>query len=62
MLKNRLNLEYIASQDANFRHRALYILNVEPKLSGNYTCKVSTLESEDEVTKPMLILGKCSTN
>lgn len=58
VLKNRLNLEYVASLDANSRHRALYIFNAQPDLSGNYTCMVSTLESEDQRTKTMLVLGE----
>lgn len=58
VLKNRLNLEYVASLDASSRHRALYIFNVDTDLSGNYTCTVSTVESEDQMTKTMFVLGK----
>lgn len=56
VLKDRVNLEYQASVDANSIHRALYILETGPDLSGNYTCSVSTLESEDVKTKGMLVL------
>lgn len=58
VLKDRVNLEYQASVDANSIHRALYILKTGPDLSGNYTCSVSTLESEDVKTKGMLVLGE----
>ncbi|XP_050309507.1 uncharacterized protein LOC126745607 isoform X2 [Anthonomus grandis grandis] len=56
VLKDRVNLEYQASVDANSIHRALHILSIGPDLSGNFTCSVSTLESEDEKTKSMLVL------
>lgn len=58
VLKDRVNLNHQASVDANSIHRALHILNTGPDLSGNFTCSVSTLESEDEKTKGMLVLGK----
>ncbi|XP_019758642.2 uncharacterized protein LOC109536736 isoform X1 [Dendroctonus ponderosae] len=56
VLKDRVNLNHQASVDANSIHRALHILNTGPDLSGNFTCSVSTLESEDEKTKGMLVL------
>ncbi|XP_074034853.1 selection and upkeep of intraepithelial T-cells protein 1 [Leptinotarsa decemlineata] len=56
ILKDRLNLEYAASVDANSIHRALHILKADPDLSGNYTCSVSTVQSEDIETKSMLVL------
>ncbi|KAH0810286.1 hypothetical protein GEV33_012505 [Tenebrio molitor] len=55
ILKDRLNLEYAASVDANSVHRALHILKAVPDLSGDYTCSVSTLQSEDIRTKSMLV-------
>jgi hypothetical protein len=58
ILKDRLNLEYAASVDANSVHRALHILKAVPDLSGDYTCSVSTLQSEDIRTKSMLVFGK----
>uniref|UniRef100_A0A6P7F0F9 Uncharacterized protein LOC114324707 isoform X1 n=1 Tax=Diabrotica virgifera virgifera TaxID=50390 RepID=A0A6P7F0F9_DIAVI len=61
ILKDRLNLEYAASVDANSRHRALHIWKAGPDLSGDYTCSVSTLQSEDIETKSMLVLGKSNS-
>lgn len=58
ILKDRLNLKYKASVDANTIHRALHILKAGPDLSGDYTCQVSTMESEDTMTKSMLVFGK----
>lgn len=55
ILKGRLNLEYKASVDANSIHRALHILQPGPDLSGDYTCMVSTFQSEDVRTKNMLV-------
>lgn len=54
VLKNLLNVE--ASSES--RHRTLYISRAEPKLSGEYTCKVSTLASDDQMSKTMLVFGK----
>ncbi|CAH1119374.1 unnamed protein product, partial [Phaedon cochleariae] len=56
ILKDRLNLEYVASRDANSVHRALHILKALPDLSGDYTCSVSTMQSEDIETKTMVVL------
>ncbi|XP_045471192.1 uncharacterized protein LOC123678268 isoform X2 [Harmonia axyridis] len=58
ILKDRLNLEYAASVDANSIHRALHILQAGPDLSGEYTCSVSTLQSEDIRTKSMLVFER----
>lgn len=58
VLKDRLDLDYRASRDENSIHRALNILRAGPDLSGDYTCSVSTLQSEDIRTKSMLVLGK----
>ncbi|KAK9884282.1 hypothetical protein WA026_005234 [Henosepilachna vigintioctopunctata] len=55
VLKNRLNLGYKAGDDANSIHRALHILQAAPDLSGDYTCSVSTVQSEDIQTKRMLV-------
>ncbi|KAK9870446.1 hypothetical protein WA026_008011 [Henosepilachna vigintioctopunctata] len=56
ILKDRLNLEYaVSAVDSNGKHRALHILDAGPDLSGNYTCSVSTLQSEDIRTKSMLV-------
>ncbi|XP_030754206.1 uncharacterized protein LOC115880997 [Sitophilus oryzae] len=56
VLKDRVNLEYQASPDANSKHRAIHIVRTGPDLSGDYTCSVSTMESEDRQTKGMLVL------
>lgn len=58
ILKNKVNLDYKASQDINTMHRALHILRPSADLSGEYTCVVSTFHDEDKQTKKMLVFGK----
>lgn len=55
ILRGRLNLDYKSGVDANSIHRALHILQPGPDLSGEYTCVVSTFQSEDKQTKSMLV-------
>ncbi|XP_045471457.1 uncharacterized protein LOC123678466 [Harmonia axyridis] len=55
VLKDRLNIKNVAAPDANRLYRALHILEAQPDLSGNYTCSVSSLQSEDIRTKSMLV-------
>lgn len=57
ILKGRLNLNYSASGDTNSVHRALHIIQPGTDLSGEYTCFVSTFNSEDRKTKTMLVFG-----
>jgi len=55
LFKDRLDLRYQASTDPFTVHRALKILNPSTELSGDYTCKVSSFEDEDSVTKKMTV-------
>ncbi|KAJ8922099.1 hypothetical protein NQ315_004031 [Exocentrus adspersus] len=54
-LKGRIDLDYSATNDSNTRYRALKIFNVTTDLTGNYTCKVSSFDSEDSETKQLII-------
>jgi len=54
-LKDRLNLEYRATEDPYHRHRAMQILRPSTELAGRYTCKVSTFNNEESVTSPMVV-------
>lgn len=58
ILKNKLNLEYRASQDKNTMHRALHILKCGVELSGDWSCLVSTFKNEDKMTKKMTVFGE----
>ncbi|XP_054259247.1 uncharacterized protein LOC128983990 [Macrosteles quadrilineatus] len=55
MLKGRLDLRYRASDHNATMHRALYITNPTPKLSGEYKCAVSTFWDEDFMIKKMIV-------
>lgn len=62
VLKGRLNIKNVGAPDTNRLYRALHILEAQPDLSGNYTCSVSSLQSEDIRTKSMLVFGKCKVS
>ena len=57
ILKGRLNLDYKASDDPFKRHRALEIMRPTVELSGDYRCKVATVEEEVSATKTMIVYG-----
>lgn len=58
ILKNKLNLDYKASQDKNTMHRALHILKSDVELSGEWSCVVSTFKNEDKMSKKMTVFGE----
>ncbi|XP_069169337.1 uncharacterized protein [Procambarus clarkii] len=55
VLSGRVNTTYEASRDPWAVHRALYIPNPDPTLSGQYSCTVSTFEDEDTRTAHLLV-------
>ncbi|XP_063885394.1 uncharacterized protein LOC135113750 [Scylla paramamosain] len=55
ILKGRLNLDYEVSADEFSKHRALAIVNPTTELSGEYTCWISTFDSE-HVERKMLTI------
>ena len=54
-MRGRIDLDFEISSDPYTRHRALYIYNPTVEMSGEYTCKVSTLENEVSVTSRMVV-------
>lgn len=58
ILKNRLQLDYRASDNNATAYRALYIINPTVELSGEYKCLVSTNIDEDFSVKRMTVWGK----
>ena len=54
-MRGRIDLDFEISSDPYTRHRALYIYNPTVEMSGEYTCKVSTLENEVSVTSNMVV-------
>ena len=55
VLKGRLNLDYRASNDLYKRHRAMQILRPTADLSGQYRCKVATVEEEVVAARNMIV-------
>ena len=53
--EGRIDLDFEMSSDPYTRHRALYILNPTVEMSGEYTCKVSTVEEEVSLTSRMVV-------
>lgn len=58
VLKGKLNLSHVASDDETKKHRALEIINPTTELSGEYLCLVSTFSGEASQSKKMVIYGK----
>ena len=57
-LRGKINLDYDASPDPWKRHKGLYIHSPTIEMSGDYTCKISTLENEVSKTKRMTVYGE----
>jgi len=54
-LRHKLNLDHEVTADPYSRHRALYIREPGVEMSGEYTCKVSTLENEVTRSSTMVV-------
>ena len=59
-MKDRINLDYEHSPDPYDRHRALYMYWPTTEMTGDYTCKVSTLQNDVTGTKRMTVFGMYS--
>ncbi|XP_043230352.1 uncharacterized protein LOC122385836 [Amphibalanus amphitrite] len=55
LLRGRVNLGHVISNDPQMRHRAIQLVHPRPELSGEFTCKVSTWSGVDTATKRMVI-------
>ncbi|CAL4132134.1 unnamed protein product, partial [Meganyctiphanes norvegica] len=55
LLKGRLDKQYAVSDDEYKKHRALAIRNPTTDLSGEYTCWISSFESEDFKRKSIIV-------
>lgn len=58
ILKGKVDLNYEASKQIAYRHKALRIVQPTTELSGIYKCVVSTFENEDFMSKRMIVYGK----
>ena len=54
-MRGRIDLDFEISSDPYTRHRALYIYHPTVEMSGEYTCKVSTLENEVSLPSRMVV-------
>lgn len=57
-LKDVVDVTYKASNDNKTMYRALHIVNITKELSGNYSCKVSGVDTEAVATKRMVVYGR----
>ncbi|XP_042866613.1 uncharacterized protein LOC122249566 isoform X2 [Penaeus japonicus] len=55
LLKGRLDLNHQVSEDEFMKHRALAIVNPTSELTGEYTCWISSFESEAFKRKKIII-------
>lgn len=60
-LRGKINLDYDVSPNPFQRHRALYLYSPTTEMTGDYTCKVSTLQNEVTLSKKMVVYGKTET-
>jgi len=54
-MRGKINLDYDVSPDPWERHRGLYLYAPSIEMSGDYTCKISTMENEVSKTKRMTV-------
>ncbi len=57
-MKGRINLDYVKGKHKWDRHRALFLRMPTTEMTGDYTCKVSTLQNDVTATKRMTVFGK----
>ena len=57
-MRGKIDLDYDVSPDPSERHRALYLYWPTIEMTGDYTCKISTLQNEVSQTKKMTVYGK----
>ena len=57
-MRGKIDLDYDVSPDPYYRHRALYLYWPTVEMTGDYTCKISTIQNEVSQTKKMTVYGK----
>ncbi|XP_047741101.1 uncharacterized protein LOC108675241 isoform X2 [Hyalella azteca] len=55
LLSDRVDTSYKAAREWWAEYRAIRITKLDPTLSGDYSCTVSTYEDEDTSTAPLLV-------
>ena len=61
-MRGKIDLDYEISSDPYSRHRALFVYSPTIEMSGDYTCKISTLENEVMMTKKMVVYGSTTSH
>lgn len=59
-MKNKLDLNYEASEIPNQKHRALSITKPFYNMSGIVTCSTQTFQSSDKRSAEIRVIGKSS--
>ncbi len=57
-MRGKLNLDYEINPAPFTRHRALYLYSPTTEMTGEYTCKVSTMQNEVSMSKTMVVYGE----
>ena len=57
-MRGKIDLDYDVSPDPSERHRALYLYWPTIEMTGDYTCKISTIQNDASQTKKMTVYGK----
>ncbi|KAF5308149.1 hypothetical protein FQR65_LT06329 [Abscondita terminalis] len=55
IMKGKLNLSYVSSDDPKMAYRAMKIINPTTNIAGEYKCFVSTFADEDFTMKSMIV-------
>ncbi|KAB0804357.1 hypothetical protein PPYR_01327 [Photinus pyralis] len=55
VMKGKLNLDYVSSNDPKMMYRSMNIINPTTELAGEYKCTVSTFTDEDFSLKNMIV-------
>jgi len=53
--KNHINANYEISSDPYKKHRALHLKDISTKLSGRYSCRVSSIHTDEFKSKDLII-------
>ena len=56
--KNHINANYEISSDPYKKHRALHLKDISTKLSGRYSCRVSSIHTDEFKSKDLIIYCK----
>ena len=55
--RRHVNLGYLATSNPYSQHRALYLQDLSTRLSGRYSCRVSSVHQEDFKSTQLTIFG-----